>query len=273
MAYLTEKPALKTSERQLITIEFAPSIHPNETEYSYSQPNFVFGEQVTRITGTSPRPSTICGMELVEFKTPSGQLLNQPYWKYKVDNGQEQVWLDESALVRYSPTCSLCPHFNDYQESNGRGWCNLFAVAARKHHLRTNDCDLHSDSDPIDAPHSRFAIESLVKIIDPQEHHTEWATFTVIARKYNTQRSALEYTTRVQREASYSKRDLLYRSTESYLNESEWSYQLAPTTYAVECDGYGVGSSNPKTRHPFWVAENDICAFDESHLISTEDIF
>jgi hypothetical protein len=165
MAYIKEKPAVRTSERQLITIEFAPNIHPNETDYSYPQPQFVFGEQVTRITGTSPAPLTICGMELVEFKTNSGQLINQPYWKYLVNDGQEKTWLNESALVRYS-TCSQCPHFNDFDDPNGRGWCNLFAVAARKHHLRTNDCDLHSNSEPLNVPHSSFAIESVVKVIN-----------------------------------------------------------------------------------------------------------
>lgn len=77
MTYTVETSTVQTNERQLITIEFAPNLHPNETEYSYSQPQFVFGEQVTRITGTSSRPSTICGMELVESKTPSGQLINE----------------------------------------------------------------------------------------------------------------------------------------------------------------------------------------------------
>jgi hypothetical protein len=226
MTYIVEKPIVQTSERQLITIEFAPKLDPKETEYSYPQPLFVFGEQVTK--HNSSTPFTVCGMELVEFKTPLGQLLNQPYWKYKVDNGQEKIWLDESALVRYSPICSQCPYFQNYQESNGH-----------KHHLRTNDCDLHSDSDPIDVPHSRFAIESLVKVIDPQEHHTEWATFTVIARRYNTE---------------------LHRNTEAYLNEAEWLYQLAATTYETIVE-------------PLWVAENNICAVDESHIISTEDIF
>ncbi|PSB08786.1 hypothetical protein C7B62_15605 [Pleurocapsa sp. CCALA 161] len=126
-------------------------------------------------------------MELVEFKTPLGQLLNQPYWKYKVDNGQEQVWLDESALVRYSPTCAQCPHFNDYQESNGRGWCRLFEQAAKTHHHRTNDCDLFGDQNPLDVPHARFALDSKVKVIDATEHH----------------KSAFEW------EASHSKRDVL----------------------------------------------------------------
>jgi hypothetical protein len=177
MTYIAEKPTVQRSERQLITIEFAPPQDPNETEYTYPQPLFVFGEQV--ITKNNPsNPFTVCGMELVVFKTSSGQLLNQPYWRYKITNDEVSFWKVESALVRYFPTCAQCSHFHNFNESSGRGWCNLFAVAARKHHLRTNDCDLHSDSDPIDAPHSRFAIESLVKVIDPQEHHTEWATFS-----------------------------------------------------------------------------------------------
>jgi hypothetical protein len=147
MAYLTEKSTVPALERQLITIEFAPKIHPTETEYSYSQPLFVFGERVIPRShlGSDNAPSTICAMELVEFKTPSGRLLNQPYWKYKVNNGQEQIWLNESALDRYSPTCAQCPHFNDYQESNGRGWCELFNHQVRQHHKQTDDCVLSSE--------------------------------------------------------------------------------------------------------------------------------
>jgi hypothetical protein len=239
MTYTLEPSTVQTSEQQLITIEFAPKIHPGEIDYSYSQPQFVFGEQVTRITGTSPAPMTICGMELVESKTPSGQLLNQPYWKYLVYDGQEKLWLDESALTSYSSTCSQCSHFNNYQEAAGRGWCNLFNQAARTHHQRTNDCDLFADCDPLDTPHPRFAIESRVKVIDSQEHHSEWATFVVISRRYNHN---------------------LHRSTEAYLSEPDWYYQLVSVSY------------NP-TFEPLWVAENDLCLFDESHLICTEDVF
>nr|MBW4532581.1 hypothetical protein [Pleurocapsa minor HA4230-MV1] len=185
MTYITEKSSvsLANKERQLITIEFAPKIHPNETEYSYSQPNFVFGEQVTRVTGTSSRPSTVCGMELVESKTPSGQLINQPYWKYLINDGQQKTWFSESALTRLS-TCSQCKHFNNYSDRD-RGWCRLFEQAARTHHQRTKDCDLFADQDPLDVPHARFALDSKVKVIDPIEHHSEWATFTVIGRQYN----------------------------------------------------------------------------------------
>jgi hypothetical protein len=136
-------------------------------------------------------------------------------------------------------TCSQCTYFQNYQEPNGRGWCHLFEQSARTYHQRTNDCDLHADKNPLDAPHARFAVESVVKVIDPDEHHTEWATFVVIARKYNTGR---------------------YRSTEAYLSEPEWYYQLA--NMEVE-----------ETFEPLWVADNEICLFDQSHLICTSDIF
>ena len=112
MAYLTEKSTVQTEEQQLITIEFAPKLDPEETEYTYQQPLFVFGERVIprSYLGSSNSPSTICAMELIEFKTSSGQLLNQPYWNYKVKNRQESIWLNETALVRYSSTCSQCSH-------------------------------------------------------------------------------------------------------------------------------------------------------------------
>lgn len=35
---LTVKPVTSSQKRLLITIEFAPKIHPEETEYSYQQP-------------------------------------------------------------------------------------------------------------------------------------------------------------------------------------------------------------------------------------------
>lgn len=136
-------------------------------------------------------------------------------------------------------TCSQCPHFNDYNESNGRGWCGLFEQKARKHHERTKDCDLFADCDPLDAPHARFAIDSTVKVIDEDEHDTEWASFTVISRKYNAE---------------------LYRSTDAYLSEPSWYYELAGCNY------------DPNFKS-IWIAENDICEANQSHLIRTEDIF
>jgi hypothetical protein len=148
------------------------------------------------------------------------------------------TYIAEKTTVPTS-TCSQCTYFQNYQEPNGRGWCHLFEQSARTYHQRTNDCDLHADKNPLDAPHARFALENIVKVIDRYEHHSEWATFIVINRQYNTER---------------------YRSTESYLSEPEWYYQLA-------------NMEHEETFEPFWVADNEICTFDESHLICTSDIF
>jgi hypothetical protein len=56
--------------------------------------------------------------------------------------------LGQSTTVKpsESKTCSTCPHFNNYKEPNGRGWCELFDHHARQHHEQTNDCVLESDS-------------------------------------------------------------------------------------------------------------------------------
>ena len=40
-------------------------------------------------------------------------------------------------------TCSTCPHFNNFHEPNGRGWCNLFDQPARTHHIQSLDCVLN----------------------------------------------------------------------------------------------------------------------------------
>ena len=37
-------------------------------------------------------------------------------------------------------TCEACYKFNNYNESNGRGWCKAFDRAARKDHQLTSDC-------------------------------------------------------------------------------------------------------------------------------------
>ncbi|MGB5634935.1 MAG: hypothetical protein WBM44_15185 [Waterburya sp.] len=164
-------------------------------------------------------------------------------------------------------TCSTCPYFNNFQEPNGRGWCKLFDHQARKHHQQTLDCISSSDleishelednldifsnveldafpteeiEDEADQPHSEYEIGSIVKVIDPEEHHEEWAVFEVIDCKYNTG---------------------LYRHLESYLNQSQWYFRLA---------SYNDTTSLSKS---LWVAETEICHFDQSHLICTQDIF
>jgi hypothetical protein len=175
MAHL--KAAVAT-ERQLITIEFAPKIHEGDSTYNYEHPKFVFGD-IVALKLSSPHQEnkfTVCGMELIESKTPSGILLNQPRWKYKISDGQKTFWFEESALVLEfnKDICSGCSHFQDYAEASGRGWCHLFNQPARKHHQRTFDCEIN-DSRPLYSP------GEIVKIIDPQEHYLEWADFVVVA--------------------------------------------------------------------------------------------
>ncbi len=38
-------------------------------------------------------------------------------------------------------TCASCPYFQDFGESNGRGWCATFDQVARLDHERTGACD------------------------------------------------------------------------------------------------------------------------------------
>lgn len=147
MTYIVQKPArsFTSIERPLITIEFAPNIHKDETEYQYEHPQFVFGDCVTIINTYPELEFTVCALELIESKTPLGKLLSQPRWKYKLTNGQVSYWKDETALIHYQDksslnTCSTCSKFNNYQDNYGRGWCDRFNHPARTHHIRTNDC-------------------------------------------------------------------------------------------------------------------------------------
>ena len=295
MTYIVEKPAANNTgiERPLITIEFAPNIHPSETEYSYEHPRFVFGDQLcwyaerNRVILANEYPQlefTVCALELIQSKTSSGKLLSQPRWKYKISNGEVSFEKEESALLRYkdtsSPnTCSTCSNFQNYNEPEffavdgekianknpGKGWCCIHNRPAKTHHLKTNDCVLSGTLDKFssevkdalttevievgresypmldtDSAPSKFQVKSIVKIIDPTEHHSEWGVFEVVQVKNNDHR---------------------FDNTDTYLNSSTWVYRLANTKYE---DTYC---------RDLWVSENEICHFDESHLICTEDIF
>ncbi len=124
MTYTATKPplsALTVDEKILVNIEFAPNIHPTEAKNYNYQPKFRFHDEV--INKFNPSETlTICGMEIIESKTSSGKLLNQPYWKYEVEDGS---WYDESVLIHQSDTCAKCPYFQDYNDERGRGWCHL----------------------------------------------------------------------------------------------------------------------------------------------------
>ena len=139
-------------------------------------------------------------------------------------------------------TCADCQHFK-----RDRGWCNSFNLPAQSHHPRTQICDT---SEPLypqtlevpskDLPQSDFEIGNTVKLIDSQRNHTQWSTFLIVGKKVNLH---------------------LHRSTKSYLEEPQWSYELIDSSYSI----------NTKSN---WVAENKICHSHLSHAIDTNpDIF
>ena len=277
MTYIVEKPATQQtgSERPLITIEFAPEIHPEETEYSYEHPRFVFGDRVILKNEYPQTEYVVVGMELIESKTPSGQLLFQPYWKYKVSNGQVSYQKEESALIRAaSPslalTCKGCQHFEDYREPEffqidgekiannnlGRGWCHCFNNQSRTHHRMSGDCiqnnlldtledavlseitELDRDGYPIEADSSStFQVGSIVKIIDQEEHHTEWGVFEIVEVVHHEEH---------------------FNSVENYLKTQQWYYKLISYQQGDEA---------------IWVGNGEICAADMSHNICTLEVF
>lgn len=230
--------SVNNQERTLITIEFAPN-HPLE------HPKFTLYEQVLITDHFPEQDYTIYGIEICASRTPSGKLLNQPRWKYKVtDADGNSFHKEESALTRYTKkTCASCTQFEDFKEPNGRGWCNLFDDFAKTDHKKTNDCIINGASE-IDTPHSEYQVGSIVKVIDEGEDHTQWAVFEIISCEYN---------------------QTLYRNQGSYLTEPEWFYQLAKYQLA-NLNGENVVE-------PLWVAENEICDFDDSHNICIQEVF
>ncbi len=235
-------------------------------------------------------------------------------------------------------TCETCPKFQDFNESNGRGWCEAFDRSARQHHTLTSDCQQAIESEQLqelldhyqaylkpvingfpgrdvykqlpelgyerigyvsqnlvgwfannqhglpvaeryksqneaiqkllesfepveskdygspieqestpdfqpiepeeDLPHAEFDDGSIVKVIDEDEDHTEWASFVVITKVINPNR---------------------FSSTESYLNEPNWYYLLA--------------SVDRPNSAMFWAVEDEICHASQSHLIETAEVF
>lgn len=274
MTYIVEKPAasLANKERPLVTIEFAPLIHPLETEYEYPHPQFVFGDLVTLINEYPETEYTVCGLELIESKTPSGKLLSQPRWKYKISDGQQTYWKEESALTRYSDklstgTCLTCSKFQDLNRKNGSGVCQLFDKSVRGDYSLTNDCILNGAIDtslevrnapacklwiqnpenlrafpteeivdPADLSRSEYQVGNIVKVIDSTEHHSEWGTFEVVECHHNLKR---------------------YRTTESYLSETDWYYTISSLDGVIQ----------------FFVSEIEICDADMSWNINTQEIF
>ena len=87
--------------------------------------------------------------------------------------------------------------------------CILNGASNKKPKSQTNSAIAILEAFPreeaMDELNSEYQIGDVVKIIDPQEHHSEWAAFEVAECRYNNN---------------------LYSNTESYLNQSEWYYRL-----------------------------------------------
>ena len=186
-------------------------------------------------------------------------MLNQPRWKYKVVDIQGySFYKEESALARYVEKTSLIERNNSTSTDIFDNWESAFPN--------------EEIIDPYDLPHSEYEVGSIVKVIDKDEHHSEWGVFEVIERKYNQS---------------------LYQSAETYLQQPQWYYRLsltirqvpsglrqlrwrtAPAVEATANPLCGLSSNDDGSTisKSLWVAENEICHFDRSDLICTEDIF
>jgi len=152
-----------SSEKELITIEFAPEIHQDENQYSYPHPLFVFGSEV-EVKGSFSFPSfKVIALELVETKTSSGKLLAQPSWKYRISNGIQAIWKEQSALL-----------------------------SSEKYQIETTPIfTTENQESEHDLPHSEHQVGDKVKVIDFQEHHSEWAIFEILDRKYSHDRDSI----------------------------------------------------------------------------------
>jgi len=83
-------------------------------------------------------------------------------------------------------------------------------------------------------PHSEYQRGDIVKVIDSEEDHSEWAIFQVVEAHYNSEP---------------------YRSTKSYLQEVDWYFTLS------SIDGATL----------FLAAENEICKANMSWNVDTSD--
>ena len=146
-------------------------------------------------------------------------------------------------------TCSTCPNFQSFNGYRGRGLCKYHNQVVFEHHQSTNECisALERESNKYlqsfeleeDIPYSEFEPGQKVKVIDEgEDNHEEWASFVVITKVINPNR---------------------FSSIQAYLAEPNWYFLLA--------------SVDRPNSNMFWVAENEICHVNQSHLIETADIF
>ena len=161
---------------------------------------------------------------------------------------------ESTSVKQRSTTCANCPHFNDYRENRGRGWCLLFNRVSFKKHPFTRDCELERvASEDIIRP--SYNESDRVSIIDPDTDYTQWTTYIVVAKKRcDPAQSMTRKGTRTKTFNPYR-----YKTVETALNQTDWYYQLATV------EGLKV--------IPQWIAENDICHYEESHLINPDGEF
>ncbi len=97
-----------------ITVETTKQL-PAGSDYSYKDPDFVWGDLVVKneqreycLTHSLDLQENldlfeVCAIELVERKSKSGLLLENPYWRYGIrclDGTKELIWFEEWELVR-----------------------------------------------------------------------------------------------------------------------------------------------------------------------------
>jgi hypothetical protein len=97
-----------------ITVEITKQL-PAGSDYSYKDSDFVWGDLVVKnkqreycLTNSLDLQENldvfeVCALELVEHKSRSGLLLENPYWRYGIrclDGTKEMVWFDEWELIR-----------------------------------------------------------------------------------------------------------------------------------------------------------------------------
>ena len=111
--YVETRYQQEVDERQLITIEFEPPIHPSD-DYGYSHPQFTFLEAVAIREQLEDCLNNkldlaehlelyeITAIESIAPRTPEGRLTKAPHWSYGLRcpiGTQELVWFDEDELI------------------------------------------------------------------------------------------------------------------------------------------------------------------------------
>lgn len=137
-----------------------------------------------------------------------------------------------------STTCSCCVGYIGYEDD--RGWCKIFNRQKKKTHPMTEDCQQNGAIVLVpvteqELEESEYQAGNRIKEIDAETDHESWTQHLILEARKNPN---------------------LYRTSESYLKEALW-YYLVLTSH----------------KRQLWLAENQICLAQYSHLICTDEIF